>query len=113
MRKNIRKFAGIVLCIGMFTGCAQTPDSSLVKPKGSKAVDAYTEADDVSGSKGEASESKNDDGSESKTKVVVRYPPPFIEEEGQFQLPLFRHSRHGASLNKNPPISAVTAAIDG
>ena len=50
MRKNIRKFAGIVLCIGMFTGCAQTPDSSLVKPKGSKAVDAYTEADDVSGS---------------------------------------------------------------
>ena len=55
MRKNIKKFAGIVLCIGMFTGCAQTPDSSLVKPKGSKAVDAYTEADDVSGSKGEAS----------------------------------------------------------
>ena len=44
-------------------------------------------------------------------KVVVRYPSPFIEEEGQ--LPLFRHSRHGASLNKNPPISAVTAAIDG
>ena len=47
MRKNIKKFAGIVLCIGMFTGCAQTPDSSLVKPKGSKAVDAYTEAEDV------------------------------------------------------------------
>ena len=69
MRKNIKKFAGIVLCIGMFTGCAQTPDSSLVKPKGSKAVDAYTEADDVSGSKGEASESKNDDGSESKTTI--------------------------------------------
>src|SRR5699024_11318769 len=46
-------------------------------------------------------------------KVIVRYPPSFIEEEGQFQLPLFRHSRHGASLNKNPPISAVTAAIDG
>ena len=45
------------------------PDSSLVKPKGSKAVDAYTEADDVSGSKGEASESKNDDGSESKTTI--------------------------------------------
>lgn len=58
MRKNIKKFAGIVLCIGMFTGCAQTPDSSLVKPKGSKAVDAYTEADDVSGSKGEASEAR-------------------------------------------------------
>lgn len=53
----------------MFTGCAQTPDSSLVKPKGSKAVDAYMEADDVSGSKGEASESKNDDGSESKTTI--------------------------------------------
>ena len=70
MRKNIKKFAGIVLCIGMFTGCAQTPDSSLVKPKGSKAVDAYTEAYDVSGSKGEASRrSKNDDGSESKTTI--------------------------------------------
>ena len=69
MRKNIKKFAGIVLCIGMFTGCAQTPDSSLVKPKGSKAVDAYTEADDVSGSKGEASESKNDDGSDSKITI--------------------------------------------
>ena len=48
---------------------AQPMDSSLVKPKGSKAVDAYTEADDVSGSKGEASESKNDDGSESKITI--------------------------------------------
>ena len=76
MRKNIKKFAGIVLCIGMFTGCAQTPDSSLVKPKGSKAVDAYTEADDVSGSKGEASESKNDDGSESKTCLLYTSPSP-------------------------------------
>lgn len=45
--------------------------------------------------------------------IELSYPPPFIEEERQFQLPLFRHSRHGASLNKNPPISAVTAAIDG
>jgi len=26
---------------------------------------------------------------------------------------LLPDSRHGASLNKNPPISAVTAAIDG
>ncbi|MCC3398305.1 hypothetical protein D4759_24920 [Clostridiales bacterium AHG0011] len=43
-------------------------------------------------------------------KVVVRYPPPFIKEEEHFQLPLFRHSRHGASFKKNPPISA---AIDG
>ena len=33
-------------------------------------------------------------------KVVVRYPPPFIEEERQFQLPLFRHSRHGASYHR-------------
>lgn len=38
-------------------------------------------------------------------KVVVRYPPPFIEEEGQFQLPLFRHSRHSASLKKNAHFS--------
>ena len=54
----------------MFTGCAQTPDSSFGKAEGgAKAVDAYTEADDVSGSKGEASESKNDDGSESKTTI--------------------------------------------
>ena len=32
--------------------------------------------------------------------VVVRYPPPFIEEEGQLQLPLFRHSRHGILLKQ-------------
>ena len=37
MRKNINKIVGLTLCIGMLTGCAQTPESSLVKPKGSKA----------------------------------------------------------------------------
>ena len=42
MRKNINKIVGLTLCIGMLTGCAQTPESSLVKPKGSKAEDAYT-----------------------------------------------------------------------
>ena len=47
MRKNINKIVGLTLCIGMLTGCAHTPESSLVKPKGSKAEDAYTEAEGV------------------------------------------------------------------
>lgn len=46
MRKNIEKIIGLTLCVGMLTGCAQTPESSLVKPKGSSAMDAYKEADD-------------------------------------------------------------------
>ena len=73
----------------MFTGCAQTPDSSLVKPKGSKAVDAYTEADDVSGSKGEASESKNDDGSESKTTIrnLIDAPTKLIKAMWKMTVP--------------------------
>ena len=33
-------------------------------------------------------------------KVVVRYPPPVIEEEGQLQLPFLAHSRHGASYHR-------------
>ena len=40
MRKNINKIVGLTLCIGMLTGCAHTPESSLVKPKGSNAEDA-------------------------------------------------------------------------
>ena len=46
MRKNIEKIIGLTLCVGMLTGCAKTPESSLVKPKGSSAMDAYKEADD-------------------------------------------------------------------
>ncbi len=46
MRKNIEKIIGLTLCVGMLTGCAQPPESSLVKPKGSSAMDAYKEADD-------------------------------------------------------------------
>ena len=46
MRKHIEKIIGLTLCVGMLTGCAQTPESSLVKPKGSSAMDAYKEADD-------------------------------------------------------------------
>lgn len=46
MRKNIEKIIGLILCVGMLTGCAKTPESSLVKPKGSSAMDAYKEADD-------------------------------------------------------------------
>ena len=47
MRKNINKIVGLTLCIGMLTGCAQTPESSLVKPKGSKVENAYTETEGV------------------------------------------------------------------
>lgn len=46
MRKNIEKIIGLTLCVGMLTGCAKTPESSLVKPKGSSAMDAYKEVDD-------------------------------------------------------------------
>lgn len=35
MRKNIEKIIGLTLCVGMLTGCAKTPESSLVKQKGS------------------------------------------------------------------------------
>ncbi|OUO69365.1 hypothetical protein B5F55_03910 [Anaerotruncus colihominis] len=34
-------------------------------------------------------------------------------QKGAFLLPLIRFSRHGAFLNKNPPISAITTAIGG
>lgn len=45
MRKKIEKIVGLTLCMGLLTGCAQTPDSSLVKQKGSKAIESYTEAE--------------------------------------------------------------------
>ena len=32
--------------MGMLAGCAQTPESSLVRQKGNKALDSYKEADD-------------------------------------------------------------------
>lgn len=45
MRKNIERIIGLTLCMGMLAGCAQTPESSLVRQKGSKALDSYKEAD--------------------------------------------------------------------
>ena len=46
MRKNIERIIGLTLCMGMLAGCAQTPESSLVRQKGNKALDSYKEADD-------------------------------------------------------------------
>ena len=46
MRKNIERMIGLTLCMGMLAGCAQTPESSLVRQKGNKALDSYKEADD-------------------------------------------------------------------
>ena len=54
--KKHKKIVGLTLCIGMLTGCAHTPESSLVKPKGSKAEDAYTEAEGVDMVKEDSSE---------------------------------------------------------
>nr|WP_295278452.1 DUF6034 family protein [uncultured Blautia sp.] len=45
MRKHIEKIIGLTLCMGILAGCARTPDSSLVKQKGSTSLDAYKEAD--------------------------------------------------------------------
>ena len=45
MRKNIERIIGLTLCMGILAGCAQTPESSLVRQKGSKALDSYKEAD--------------------------------------------------------------------
>ena len=45
MRKNIERIIGLTLCMGMLAGCAQTPESSLVRQKGNKALDSYKEAD--------------------------------------------------------------------
>ena len=48
MRKKIERIIGLTLCMGMLAGCAQTPESSLVRQKGTKALDSYKEADDSS-----------------------------------------------------------------
>ena len=69
MRKNINKIVGLTLCIGMLTGCAQTPESSLVKPKGSKAEDAYTEAEGVDMVKEDSSENTKDKNTAVRTTI--------------------------------------------
>ena len=68
MRKNIEKIIGLTLCVGMLAGCAQTPETSLVKPKGNNALDAYKEADNQSVNlvKSDADEN-NTDTAEGKT----------------------------------------------
>ncbi len=69
MRKNINKIVGLTLCIGMLTGCAHTPESSLVKPKGSKAEDAYTEAEGVDIVKEDSSENTKDKNTAVRTTI--------------------------------------------
>ena len=67
--KNINKIVGLTLCIGMLTGCAQTPESSLVKPKGNKAEDAYTEAEGVDIVKEDSSENTKDKNTAVRTTI--------------------------------------------
>ena len=69
MKNHIKKFVGLTLCMGMLTGCAQTPEFSLVKPKGSKAVDAYTEAEGVDMVKEDSSEGAKDKSTGAKTTI--------------------------------------------
>lgn len=69
MRKNINKIVGLTLCIGMLTGCAHTPESSLVKPKGSKEEDAYTEAEGVDMVKEDSSENTKDKNTAVRTTI--------------------------------------------
>lgn len=85
MRKNIEKIIGLTLCVGMLTGCAKTPESSLVKPKGSSAMDAYKEADDSvdmvenNTASDEAAADSNSAASEttaSMTAITAVLPPP-------------------------------------
>ena len=53
----------------MLTGCAHTPESSLVKPKGSKAEDAYTEAEGVDMVKEDSSENTKDKNTAVRTTI--------------------------------------------
>ncbi len=69
MRKNINKIVGLTLCIGMLTGCAQTPESSLVKPKGSKIENAYTETEGVDMVNEDSSENTKDKNTAVRTTI--------------------------------------------
>ena len=58
------------MCIrDRLTGCAQTPESSLVKPKGNKAEDAYTEAEGVDMVKEDSSENTKDKNTAVRTTI--------------------------------------------
>ena len=48
-----------------------------------------------------------------KTRISVQERLKDLRVEQGLNLEELAHSRHGASLNRNPPIPAVTAAIDG
>lgn len=49
LKKNTMiKITGMLCCVGLLTGCAKTPESTLVKQKGEAAMDKYREADDNS-----------------------------------------------------------------
>ncbi|MDD5804835.1 MAG: DUF6034 family protein [Clostridia bacterium] len=69
MKKMIKTLVGFTLCMGMLTGCAKTPETSLVKQKGSNALAAYKEADDTKSTDMiEKDSTQNTDDSEENTK---------------------------------------------
>ncbi len=53
----------------MLTGCAQTPESSLVKPKGSKVENAYTETEGVDMVNEDSSENTKDKNTAVRTTI--------------------------------------------
>ena len=68
-KKHKIKIVGLTLCIGMLTGCAHTPESSLVKPKGSKVENAYTETEGVDMVNEDSSENTKDKNTAVRTTI--------------------------------------------
>ncbi|MCD7716330.1 MAG: DUF6034 family protein [Lachnospiraceae bacterium] len=60
--KNRRRYLALLLSAMLLSGCAATPDSSIVRQKGSQSQDNYREADD--GSSEETGETQNVSGVE-------------------------------------------------
>ena len=89
MRKNIERMIGLTLCMGMLAGCAQTPESSLVRQKGNKALDSYKEADDKDvNMAGNASSADQTTASEVLVQVILLPPLTFTRIMPQLPEPL-------------------------
>ena len=68
LKKNTMiKITGMLCCVGLLTGCAKTPESTLVKQKGEAAMDKYREADDNS----ETGQETGDGSSSGKEKTAA------------------------------------------
>lgn len=45
MKKRIAVTAGLLMGISMLAGCAETPETPIVRPKGENAMEQYREAE--------------------------------------------------------------------